>query len=268
MRATVGQASLDQDLWRSFRGTEQMSGSARFRDEAEIGRFNALARDWWDPNGPMKPLHRLNPSRLSFMRDEALAHFGRKAQGMRPFEGLSLLDIGCGAGLVSEPMARMGFEVSGIDPAEENIAVAEAHAGKGGLSIHYRATTIEKLPDSELYDVVTLLEVVEHVPDVGAIMAEAAKHLKPGGLFIGSTINRTLKAYGLAIIGAEYVLRWLPRGTHDYEKFVTPDEFEAHLEAAGLEPVSRRGLVFNPLVGAWSLSNDTDVNYFVTARKR
>jgi 2-polyprenyl-6-hydroxyphenyl methylase/3-demethylubiquinone-9 3-methyltransferase len=244
-----------------------MAEAARFRDEAEIARFNALAREWWDPNGPMKPLHRLNPSRLSFMRAEALSHFGRAAQAMRPFEGLSLLDIGCGAGLVSEPMARMGFDVSGIDPADENIAVAQDHAQKGGLAIRYRATTIENLPEGELYDVVTLLEVVEHVPDVGAIVAEAAKHLKPGGLFIGSTINRTLKAYGLAIIGAEYVLRWLPRGTHDWEKFVTPGEFEAHLEAAGLEPATRRGMVFNPLAGTWSLSGDMDVNYFVTARK-
>lgn len=244
-----------------------MAEAARFRDEAEIGRFNALAREWWDPNGPMKPLHRLNPSRLAFMREEVLAYFGRDARNMQPFKGLSLLDIGCGAGLVSEPMARMGFDVSGIDPAEENIAVARDHAQKGGLSIRYRATTIENLPEAELYDVVTLLEVVEHVPDVGAIVAEAARRLRPGGLFIGSTINRTLKAYGLAIIGAEYVLRWLPPGTHDYEKFVTPGEFEAHLEAAGLEPATRRGLVFNPLAGAWSLSNDTDVNYFVTARK-
>jgi 2-polyprenyl-6-hydroxyphenyl methylase/3-demethylubiquinone-9 3-methyltransferase len=215
----------------------------------------------------MKPLHRLNPARLSFMREEMLSHFGRAAQAMRPFEGLSLLDIGCGAGLVSEPMARMGLSVSGIDPAEVNIAVASDHAAKGGLSIHYRATTIENLPDDELYDVVTLLEVVEHVPDVGAIITEAAKRLKPGGLLIGSTINRTLKAYGLAIIGAEYVLRWLPRGTHDWDKFVTPEEFEAQLEAAGLEPAARRGMVFNPLAGTWVLSGDCDVNYFVTARK-
>lgn len=244
-----------------------MAEAARFRDEAEIARFNALARDWWDPNGPMKPLHRLNPARLSFMRGEALAHFGRDARSIRPFEGLGLLDIGCGAGLVSEPMARMGFEVSGIDPAEENIAIAEEHARRGGLTVRYRATTIEHLPEGERFDVVTLLEVVEHVPDVGAIVAEAARRLKPGGLFIGSTINRTLKAYGLAIIGAEYILRWLPQGTHDWDKFVTPGEFETHLEAAGLAPIARRGLVFNPLAAAWSLSSDTDVNYFVTARK-
>ena len=180
---------------------------------------------------------------------------------------MSLLDLGCGAGLVSEPMARMGFEVSGIDPAEENIEIARDHAAKGGHSIRYRATTVEALPADELYDLVTLLEVVEHVPDVGAIVAEAARRLKPGGLLVGSTINRTLKAYGLAILGAEYVLRWVPKGTHTYEKFVTPGEFEHHLAAAGLEPTGRLGMVFNPLAGSWSLSGDTDVNYFVTARK-
>lgn len=244
-----------------------MAMATQFRDEAEIARFNALAQTWWDPNGPMKPLHRLNPSRLAFFRDTALAHFGRDERAMCPFEGLCHLDIGCGAGLVTEPMARMGFDVSGIDPAEVNIAIAQEHAEKGGLSIDYRATTVEELPPDAAYDVITLLEVVEHVPDVGAIVAEAAKRLKPGGLFIGSTINRTLKAYGLAIIGAEYILRWLPQGTHQWEKFVTPGEFESHIEAAGMEPVTRRGIVFNPFCNAWSLSSDTDVNYFVTAKK-
>jgi 2-polyprenyl-6-hydroxyphenyl methylase/3-demethylubiquinone-9 3-methyltransferase len=244
-----------------------MSRDAAWRDESEIARFNAMARQWWDPNGPMKPLHRLNPTRLAFFRAEAARHFDRDARSLRPFEGLSLLDIGCGAGLVTEPMARIGFDVSGIDPAEENIAIAEDHAEKGGLSIRYRAMTVEALPAGERYDVVTLLEVVEHVPDVGAMVAEAAKHLKPGGLFIGSTINRTLKAFGLAILGAEYVLRWVPRGTHSYEKFVTPEEFEDHIAAAGLKPITRQGMVFNPLTNQWLLANDTDVNYFVTARK-
>lgn len=244
-----------------------MSRDAAWRDESEIARFNAMARQWWDPNGPMKPLLRLNPTRLAFFRAEAARHFDRDARSLRPFEGLSLLDIGCGAGLVTEPMARMGFNVSGIDPAEENIAIAEDHAEKGGLSIRYRAMTVEALPAGERYDVVTLLEVVEHVPDVGAMVAEAAKHLKPGGLFIGSTINRTLKAFGLAILGAEYVLRWVPRGTHSYEKFVTPEEFEDHIAAAGLKPITRQGMVFNPLTNQWLLANDTDVNYFVTARK-
>lgn len=244
-----------------------MAEPARTRDEAEIARFNALAHQWWDPEGPMKPLHRLNPARLAFLREAAIGHFGRDARALRPFGGLSLLDIGCGAGLVSEPMARMGFRVSGIDPAEENIAAARSHAEPSGLAIHYRATTVEALPAEERHDVVTLLEVVEHVADVGAIIAEAAARLKPGGLFVGSTINRTLKAYGLAILGAEYLLRWLPRGTHDWEKFVTPAEFESHLRAAGLTPLDLRGLVFQPLGGGWVLSADCDVNYFITARK-
>ncbi|CAN1529145.1 UbiG 2-polyprenyl-3-methyl-5-hydroxy-6-metoxy-1,4-benzoquinol methylase [Rhabdaerophilaceae bacterium] len=238
-----------------------------WRDEAEIARFNALAHSWWDPNGPMKPLHRLNPARLAFIRDEATRHFDREARTMRPFDGLELIDIGCGAGLVCEPMARMGFSVLGLDPAEENIAIAVNHAEKSGLTIDYRAATIEQLPGEEMADLVTMLEVVEHVPDVGAIVAEAARHLKPGGFFIASTINRTLKAYALAIVGAEYVLRWLPRGTHDWNKFVTPDEFESHVIAAGLEPAGRRGIVFNPLAGCWALSDDCDVNYFITARK-
>jgi 2-polyprenyl-6-hydroxyphenyl methylase / 3-demethylubiquinone-9 3-methyltransferase len=244
-----------------------MQRDAAWRDDSEIARFNAMARNWWDPNGPMKPLHRLNPTRLAFFRAEAARHFARDPRSLRPFEGLSLLDIGCGAGLVTEPMTRMGFAVSGIDPAGENIAIAEDHAAKGGLSIRYRTMTVEALPEGELYDVVTLLEVVEHVPDVAAMVAEAAKHLKPGGLLIGSTINRTLKAFGLAILGAEYVLRWVPRGTHSFEKFVTPAEFEAHLTKAGLEPATRQGMVFNPLANQWQLAADTDVNYFITARK-
>jgi 2-polyprenyl-6-hydroxyphenyl methylase/3-demethylubiquinone-9 3-methyltransferase len=238
-----------------------------WRDEAEIARFNALAQQWWDPNGPMKPLHRLNPTRLGLIRAEALMAFGRNGRQTRPFGGLSALDIGCGAGLVTEPLARMGFTVTGIDPAEENIAVAREHAGQSGLTIDYRSTTIEVLPESEQFDLVTLLEVVEHVPDVGAIIQAAAARLKPGGLLVGSTLNRTLKSYALAIIGAEYILRWLPQGTHDHAKFITPDEFEDHLTAANLEPIGRKGLVFQPLSGCWTLSEDTDVNYFVMARK-
>jgi 2-polyprenyl-6-hydroxyphenyl methylase/3-demethylubiquinone-9 3-methyltransferase len=238
-----------------------------WRDEAEIARFNALARRWWDPDGPMKPLHRLNPVRLGFIRTEALGAFGRNARQGRPFAGLSALDIGCGAGLVTEPLTRMGFTVTGIDPAAENIAVAREHAAESGLAIDYRASTIEALPDDEQFDLITLLEVVEHVPDIPALLAAAARHLKPGGLLVGSTLNRTLKSYALAIIGAEYILRWLPKGTHDHAKFVTPDEFEDHLVEAGLEPANRRGMVFNPLTGQWILSDDTDVNYFVTARK-
>lgn len=236
-------------------------------DSGEIARFNALAADWWNPNGPMKPLHRLNPVRLGFVKEAFAGHFGRDPRAMRPFEGLNLLDIGCGAGLLSEPLARLGFAVTGIDLAEENIAVARTHAEAGGLSIDYRATPIEALPAEGQFDAITLLEVVEHVPDVGGFVREAALRLRPGGMLIASTLNRTLKAYALAIVGAEYVLRWLPVGTHDWNKFVTPDELDRHFEAAGLIPEKRTGMVFNPLGNEWRLSGDCDVNYLASATK-
>ncbi|HRE22434.1 MAG TPA: bifunctional 2-polyprenyl-6-hydroxyphenol methylase/3-demethylubiquinol 3-O-methyltransferase UbiG [Rhabdaerophilum sp.] len=240
---------------------------APLADRDEIARFNALAASWWDPNGPMKPLHRLNPMRIGFLKEAFAAHFGRDGKSMQPFGGLNLLDIGCGAGLVAEPMARLGFEVAAIDLAEENIAAAKSHAALEGLTIDYRATPIEKLPDTPVYDAITLLEVVEHVPDVPAFVAEAAKRLKPGGMLIASTLNRTLKAYALAIFGAEYVLRWLPVGTHDWNKFVTPDELDRAFAEAGLQPNERAGMVFNPLADSWRLSNDCDVNYLVSATK-
>lgn len=236
-------------------------------DSGEIARFNALAADWWNPNGPMKPLHRLNPVRLGFVKEAFAGHFGRDPRAMRPFDGLNLLDIGCGAGLLSEPLARLGFAVTGIDLAEENIAVARTHAEAGGLSIDYRATPIESLPAEGQFDAITLLEVVEHVPDVEAFVREAALRLRPGGMLIASTLNRTLKAYALAIVGAEYVLRWLPVGTHDWNKFVTPDELDRHFEAAGLVPEQRTGMVFNPLGNEWRLSGDCDVNYLASATK-
>jgi len=236
-------------------------------DPGGIARFNALAADWWNPNGPMKPLHRLNPVRLGFVKEAFAGHFGRDPRAMRPFEGLNLLDIGCGAGLLSEPLARLGFAVTGIDLAEENIAVARTHAGAGGLSIDYRATPIEALPAEGQFDAITLLEVVEHVPDVGGFVREAALRLRPGGMLIASTLNRTLKAYALAIVGAEYVLRWLPVGTHDWNQFVTPDELDRHFEAAGLIPEKRTGMVFNPLGNEWRLSGDCDVNYLASATK-
>jgi 2-polyprenyl-6-hydroxyphenyl methylase / 3-demethylubiquinone-9 3-methyltransferase len=240
--------------------------SPRFSPD-EIARFNALAAQWWNPEGPMKPLHRLNPVRLSFLKRVLADHFSREARALKPFEGLRLLDIGCGAGLIAEPMARMGFTVSGIDLAEDNIAVAKAHAEAGGLTIDYAARAIEEMPQDAGFDAVTLLEVVEHVPDVGAMVAEAAKRLRPGGILIASTLNRTLKAYALAIVGAEYVLRWLPKGTHDWNKFVTPDELSDHMRAAGLMPLGAEGMVFNPLANSWSLSADCDVNYLIAAIK-
>lgn len=242
-------------------------GDQRRVDAAEIAKFDALAHSWWDPDGPMKPLHRLNPARIAFLREAFAGHFGRETRAMRPFEGLELLDIGCGAGLVAEPLARMGFAVTGIDLAAENIAVAREHAAASGLSIRYEARAVEDLPAEPAFDAITLLEVVEHVPDWPGLVAATARRLKPGGLIIASTLNRTLKAYALAILGAEYVLRWLPRGTHDWNRFVTPDELDDAFEAAGLAPRARRGMVFNPLSATWTLSRDCDVNYLASAEK-
>jgi len=236
-------------------------------DAAEIAKFNKIAAQWWNPHGPMKPLHALNPTRLTFLKRELAAHFGKPQRDMVPFAGLSLLDIGCGAGLITEPMARMGFTVTGIDLAEETITAARLHAGAGGLAITYHAMALDALPEEPSFDAITLLEVVEHVPDVPALLNAAAKRLKPGGILIASTLNRTLKSFALAIIGAEYVLRWLPRGTHDWNRFVTPHELEEALEQAGLTPGLCEGMVFNPLTNQWGLSADCDVNYLMVAVK-
>jgi 2-polyprenyl-6-hydroxyphenyl methylase / 3-demethylubiquinone-9 3-methyltransferase len=238
------------------------------RDDREIARFNALARDWWNPRGSMKPLHRMNPVRLSFLRRELGEGFGRNARAMRAFEGLSLLDIGCGAGLLAEPLARMGFAVTGIDLAEDAITAARDHAEAGGLVIDYRVVALESLPETPAFDVITLLEVIEHVPEPARLIAEAAKRLKPGGMLFVSTLNRTLKSHALAIIGAEYILRWLPIGTHDWNRFVTPAEVEDAFLAAGLEPGRSEGMVYNPLFAEWSLSGDRDVNFISAARKQ
>lgn len=237
-------------------------------DAAEVKRFSALAAEWWDPNGKFRPLHKLGPARLAFVRQEIVRHFARTSGGLRPFDGLSILDIGCGGGLVSEPVARLGATVTGIDPAAENIEAARRHAEGQGLTIDYRSALVEDLvAEGRTFDCVLCLEVVEHVPDVGAFLATCAKLVRPGGLMILSTINRTLKAYALAIVGAEYILRWLPVGTHQWERFVTPDELARHAEVAGLVMSTREGLVYNPLTDAWSLSQDLDVNYMASASR-
>ena len=237
-------------------------------DDAEVKRFAALAAEWWDPNGKFRPLHKLGPARLAFVRQEILRHFSLTAGGLRPFDGLSILDIGCGGGLVSEPVARLGATVTGIDPAVENIEAARRHAEGQGLVIDYRPSLVEDLvAEGRVFDCVLCLEVVEHVPDVAAFLATCSKLVRPGGLMILSTINRTLKAYALAIVGAEYILRWLPVGTHQWERFVTPDELVRHAGAAGLSMGSREGLVYNPLTDVWSLSQDLDVNYMASAAR-
>jgi 2-polyprenyl-6-hydroxyphenyl methylase/3-demethylubiquinone-9 3-methyltransferase len=230
-------------------------------DRGEVERFAALAAEWWNPNGKFKPLHKFNPIRLAYIRDHVANRFGRDPNAARPFEGLRILDIGCGGGLLCEPMARLGATVVGVDPAANNIDVAKHHAEQTGVSIDYRVATAEELAD------VLNMEVVEHVADVPLYLARCAEMVKPGGIMFVATINRTLKALGLAIIGAEYVLRWLPRGTHQYGKLVRPDELEKALAESGMKVVDRTGVTYNPIADRWSRSKDMDVNYMVLAEK-
>ena len=238
-------------------------------DPAEVARFSALAETWWDPTGPMAPLHRFNPVRLGWIKGEIARRFGRDGKDAHALADLRILDVGCGGGLVSEPLCRLGGEVVGIDPAEKNIAVARLHAEAGSLSIDYRAATVESLADAgELFDVVLALEVVEHVPDVPAFVATCGRLVKPGGLMIAATINRTLKAFALAIVGAEYVLRWLPRGTHSYDKLVTPEELSSALVAANLAVTAQTGVMYVPLADRWRLTGDMAVNYMMAADRR
>jgi 2-polyprenyl-6-hydroxyphenyl methylase/3-demethylubiquinone-9 3-methyltransferase len=237
-------------------------------DEAEVAKFSALAEEWWDPMGKFAPLHKFNPVRLAFIRDTVASHFGRDPRSLKPFAGLALLDIGCGGGLLCEPMARLGFIVTGADPSAKNIGTAGAHAAKSGLAIDYRESTSEALAEQgAVFDVVLNMEIVEHVADLRAYLRACAKLVNPGGLMVVATLNRTLKALALAKIGAEYVLRWLPPGTHDWNRFVTPAELRRMLEESGLNPLKVQGVEFNPLAWDWRLSSDVDVNYMVVASR-
>ncbi|WP_422029923.1 bifunctional 2-polyprenyl-6-hydroxyphenol methylase/3-demethylubiquinol 3-O-methyltransferase UbiG [Roseovarius sp.] len=235
-------------------------------DAAEVAKFEAMAAEWWDPNGKFKPLHMLNPCRLDYITSQIAAEFDRDLNATSPFEGLRILDIGCGGGLLSEPMARLGAEVVGADAAAGNIPVAQIHAEQSGLSIDYRHTTAEALAAAgEQFDAVLNMEVVEHVSDPLSYITACQQLLKPGGIHICSTINRNPKSFAMAIVGAEYVMRWLPKGTHEWSKFITPDELYQLIQQAGLTPVDRKGFVFNPVTWTWSLSDrDLSVNY-VTA---
>lgn len=239
-------------------------------DPAEVAKFEAMAAEWWDPEGKFKPLHLMNPCRLDYITTQIAAEFGRDLAGQKPFAGLRILDIGCGGGLLSEPMARLGADVVGVDAAARNIPVAALHAAQGGLAIDYRVGTAEDLAAAgERFDVVLNMEVVEHVADPPAYLAACARLLRPGGLMVLSTLNRTARSFAMAIIGAEWVMRWLPKGTHDWARFITPDEVYALIRGAGLDPVDRKGMVFDPLRWSWSLSpRDLSCNYVTASVRR
>jgi len=238
-------------------------------DPEEVARFAAIASEWWDAKGKFRPLHILAPTRIRYIRDQLSAHFDRDANSGRPLEGLKLLDIGCGGGLVSEPLARLGGVVTGIDPAGASLEAARGHAKGQGLEINYRDAWAEDLvKEGAQFDAVHCLEVIEHVPDVAEFLKTCRSLVAPGGIMVLSTINRTAKSYAMAIIGAEYVLRWLPTGTHTWSRFVTPDEMAKYVELAGLELGNVQGVVMDPLSGNWSLSEtDVDVNYMAIARQ-
>jgi 2-polyprenyl-6-hydroxyphenyl methylase/3-demethylubiquinone-9 3-methyltransferase len=245
------------------------SDAAASLDPADIARFEAIGDDWWDPMGSMRALHEINPLRIAWLRDTIVRRFRTSpGGGEAPLAGLTILDIGCGAGLLAEPLARLGADVTGLDPAPGNIEVARRHAAETGASLAYRAATLEQLASEEpSFDVVLAMEVVEHVRDMPRFVRTACGLVRPGGLFAASTLNRTLKSFALAIVGAEYVLGWLPRGTHRWEQFVTPEELSGALRSAGLREIARAGVVYNPLAAAWRVSRDTGVNYLIAAKR-
>lgn len=240
-------------------------------DDADLAKYDALGDDWWDPKGPMRALHKFNPVRVGWIADlltRDTTGAARRSTGSRPLDGVRLLDVGSGGGILSEALARLGASMTGVDPAPNNIAAAARHAEAGGLAINYRCTTVAEIARAgERFDAVLVMEVVEHVKDVSGFLQDAATAVKPGGLMIGATLNRTAKSFALAIVGAEYLLHWLPRGTHDWRRFVTPEEFERHMARAGLVPTARCGVVFNPLTDRWSRSRDLGCNYMVAARR-
>ncbi len=236
-------------------------------DPTEVEKFAALAAEWWNPDGDLALLHILNPLRIEYIREQVTARFSRDPFQRRPFSGLRFLDVGCGGGLLSEPMARLGADVTGIDPSGQNIKTAAVHADARSLAIDYRIATAEELADRERFDVVLCMEVIEHVNDPAAFVATCASMVKPRGLMFMATLNRTLKSFALAIIGAEYVLGWLPRGTHKWESFLTPEELSQSLAAAGLQTKETIGVSYNPLIRRWARSRDLAVNYMLVAQR-
>lgn len=242
--------------------------SATTINTEEVARFAAMAEQWWDPKGKFRALHKFNPVRLAYIREKVIGHFGLDGTKRAPFEGLDLLDIGCGGGLLCEPMARLGAKVTGADAAERNVRIAALHAEQSGLEIDYQATTAEALAaKGAQFDVVLNMEVVEHVEDVPLYLKSCAALVKPGGLMFIATINRTARAFALAIIGAEYVLGWLPRGTHSYDKFLTPDEIASQLRQNGMTLRDKCGVIYTPLQDEWRRSDDMGVNYMLLADK-
>ena len=238
-------------------------------DDEEIARFSAMAQEWWNPKGKFRPLHKFNPTRVAYLRETLMSHFGLDGKAKTPLEGLDILDVGCGGGLLCEPLCRLGANVVGVDASETNIGIAATHAKESDLDISYRATTAESLVmEGAKFDVVLTMEVVEHVSDVDLFISECASMVKPGGLMVIATLNRTLKSHALAIVGAEYILRWLPVGTHSWDKFVTPDELERALAPTGLDVVEKVGVTYNPLFDKWSRSKDLDVNYMVLCSRK
>lgn len=236
-------------------------------DPQEIAKFSAMAEQWWDETGSFKPLHRFNPIRITYIRDIIGAHFNRSDSAI-PLDGLKLVDVGCGGGLLSEPMCRLGAKVTGIDASEKNIGIASVHADQSKLDITYKHSTAEDLAATgEQFDVILAMEIIEHVADVDAFIASIAKLAKPNGLIFVATLNRTLKSFALAIVGAEYIMRWLPIGTHSWDKFLLPSEIEARFASNELSLHERSGFTYNPLTTKWKLSDDLDVNYVVVAKK-
>jgi 2-polyprenyl-6-hydroxyphenyl methylase / 3-demethylubiquinone-9 3-methyltransferase len=247
---------------------DRQATSAGTIDEAEVARFSRISGQWWDPRGPMAALHKFNPARLAYIRDRAAAHFGRDPKRLDSLAGLRLLDIGCGGGILAEPLTRLGAAVVGADPSDSNIAVAQHHAAQSGLAIDYRNTSAEALAAAgERFDAVLAMEVVEHVADVDLFIEIAAEMVRPGGLLFVATLNRTVKSFALAIVGAEYILRWLPRGTHQWDKFITPNELEIAVAQSGMQITQETGVIYNLLADRWQLSSDMDVNYMVVAEK-